>query len=354
MKNLIKQPHLIFSMENPRYQVTQKDINHGQALNMLKDLGENTIDSNGKYGSEEPSIIVSNPKNVKDIIKLARDAGQESIIYSDGKRHKMIYLNGPQAGQTVNGEGTVFYNQKPNDNYTHFKDQNGKDIYFTHNFDFGKSEKLQKTSKINLNPEHGKIIANAYEKMKHDPNDPKVKEAYGALINETKKQFKDMLNSGFKFSKIKPEQSNPYGTSKDVHEDIEKNKHLWFFPTEQGFGQEGQTKNHPMLESTEFQFEGKPLLANDLFRIVHDYRGHYLGGKSSFGPKGEHQAYLTHKKDFSPLAQKALATETMGQNNWVNFGPYGEKNRKNPENTTYAEQKSGLLPDEIINGRWHE
>jgi len=63
---------------------------------------------------------------------------------------------------------------------------------------------------------------------------------------------------------------------------------------------------------------------------------------------------LTHKKDFSPLAQKALATETMGQNSWVNFGPYGEKNKKNPQNTTYAEQKAGLLPDEIINGRWHE
>ena len=109
-----------------------------------------------------------------------------------------------------------------------------------------------------------------------------------------------------------------------------------------------------MLQSTEFHLDGKPLLANDLFRIVHDYRGHYLGGKSTFGPKGEHQAYLTHKKDFSPLAQKALATETMGQNSWVNFGPYGEKNKKNPQNTTYAEQKAGLLPDEIINGRWHE
>lgn len=208
---------------------------------------------------------------------------------------------------------------------------------------------------VKLNPEHGKIIANAYENMKHDPNHPEVKAAYGALIDETKKQFKDMLTQGFRFSAIKQGQDNPYKTSKDLHADIEKNKHLHFFPTEQGFGAEGSApKDHPMLQPTEFVHEGKPLLANDLFRIVHDYRGHHLGGKSGFGPKGEQQAYLTHKKDFSPLAQKALASETLGQNSWVNFGPHGEQNRKNPEKTVYAEQKAGLLPDNIVSGKWHE
>jgi len=141
MKRLIGQPHLIFSVENPRYEVIQKGINHKQALKWLKDLGEYVIDSDGKYGLEEPSIIISNPKHKESILKLARDAGQESVIYSDGKNHKMIYLNGPQAGQMVSGEGTVFHDKKPNDNYTHFKDQHGKDIYFTHNFNFNKSEK---------------------------------------------------------------------------------------------------------------------------------------------------------------------------------------------------------------------
>ena len=130
---------------------------------------------------------------------------------------------------------------------------------------------------------------------------------------------------------------------------------MHFFPTEQGFGGEGSTpSDHPMLHPTEFVHEGKPLLANDLFRIVHDYRGHHLGGKSTFGPKGEHHAYLTHKKDFSPLAQKALASETLGQNSWVNFGPHGEHNRASPHKTIYAEQKAGLLADNIIGGRWHE
>lgn len=209
---------------------------------------------------------------------------------------------------------------------------------------------------VNLNPEHGKIIASAYDQMKHDPNHPQVKAAYGALINETKQQYQDMLNQGFKFTKIKPKQANPYNTSKDVHADLKQNKHLHYFPTENGYGPEGAatSQDHPLLQPTEFKdHEGKPMLANDLFRIVHDYRGHHLGGESTFGPRGEHQAFLTHKKDFSPLAQKALASETMGQNSFVNFGPNGQFNRQNPHQTIYAEQKAGLLPDHIINGNWH-
>jgi hypothetical protein len=214
---------------------------------------------------------------------------------------------------------------------------------------------LPSAPKVNLNPEHGKIVADAYENMKHDPNHPHVKAAYDALINETKQQFKDMINNGFKVSALKPNQENPYPTSKHLHIDIKQNKHMWFFPTEQGYGEANEApKDHPLLQPTEFHLDGKPLLANDLFRIVHDYRGHHLGGESTFGPKGEHQAYLTHKKDYSPLAQKALASETLGQNSAVNYGKNAAHNRANPKNTIFAEQKAGLLPDNIINGRWHE
>ena len=140
-----------------------------------------------------------------------------------------------------------------------------------------------------------------------------------------------------------------------MHEDIATNKHLHYFPTTAGFGSgDAAPEDHPMLQPTKFKDpEGKPMLANDLFRVVHDIHGHHLGGQSGFGPKGEHQAYLTHKKMFSPLAQKALATETLGQNSTVNFGKYGEQNRKDPKNTKYADQKAGLLPEHIISGDWH-
>lgn len=209
-------------------------------------------------------------------------------------------------------------------------------------------------SSVKINPEHGKAIADAYEQMPHTPNHPETQKAYGALIGETKKQYQDIMNSGMKISRIEPGMENPYKNSKELHHDIEHNNHLWYFPTEQGFGSDGSDKSdHPMMSKTGMKHGDKELLANDLFRIVHDINGHHKGGKSGFGAKGEHQAYNTHKQMYSPLAQKALATETLGQNSWVNFGPHGEHNRKNPAQTKYAEQKAGLMPDHIVNGNWH-
>ena len=222
---------------------------------------------------------------------------------------------------------------------------------------FGKSdlEKIEK-NKIKINLDHGRHIANVYENAKHDPHHPDTKAAYGALISETGKQFQDLVNQGYKFSKIQPGQVNPYPTSRHMHEDVEKNKHLWYFPTEQGFGSsDASSKDHPMLGSSGVNHNGEDLMANDAFRIVHDINGHHVGGKSGFGPAGEHKAYLTHKKTFSPLAQRALATETLGQNSWVNFSEkHGANNRANPQNTVYAEQKAFAMPENIVNGKWHE
>lgn len=210
------------------------------------------------------------------------------------------------------------------------------------------------SSTVKLNPEHGKMIADAYHNMEHQPDHPEVKSAYGALINETKKQYQDMMNSGFKISRIQPGQPNPYKNSKELHDDIRNNNHMWYFPTEHGYGSDPSQKvEHPMLQGTGHFHDDNELLANDLFRIVHDYYGHHKGGESGFGPKGEHRAYLTHKKMFSPMAQKALASETLGQNSWVNYGPHADHNKANPANTIYADQKAGLLPDHIIQGNWH-
>jgi hypothetical protein len=196
-----------------------------------------------------------------------------------------------------------------------------------------------------VNPEFGSKVAKAYDAMEHAPNDPRVKEAYDALINETMDQFEAIKKAGLKVSRIEPGMENPYRTSKDLHRDIKENNHMWYYPTEQGFGsRDADAAQHPMLKATGVKDGDTELLANDVFRIVHDYFGHVKEG-TSFGPKGEETAYRIHKQMFSPKAQKALATETRGQNSWVNFGPYGEKNRADPKNTIYADQKAGLLPD---------
>ena len=363
---LASSSHFIFSVENPQHQPKVEAPTHEQALEWLLHQGEDATSAFGHYGSPERSIVVNNPKNPEGLKQLAADTGQESIISSKDGKHELHYLNGPKKGQIVHGQGTQVHAEAPLDNYTAVPDEAGDYVYFTHNFDFPpepehvkKSESLLKntTPSVKINPDHGRIIADAYEKMQHNPHHPEVKAAYDALINETKQQYKDLVAQGFKFSKMKPNQPNPYKDSRAVHHDIEHNKHLWYYPTEQGYGPENKdVTDHPLLQPTEFKdADNKPMLSNDLFRQVHDINGHFLGGKSTFGPKGEHQAYLTHKKMYSPLAGKALASETLMQNNWVNFSrSHGEQNRKNPSQTVFAEQKAAVPPDWILNGHWHE
>ena len=196
-----------------------------------------------------------------------------------------------------------------------------------------------------VDPAHATKIAEEYSAMKHDPSHPDVKKAYGALVSETVDQYKHLKDNGLKVSRIKPGQDNPYKNgSKDLINDVHTNNHMWYFPTEHAFGSGDATHpNHPLLQPTGEMHEGKPLLANDAFRIVHDYFGHAKEGHS-FGPKGEDNAWKNHMQMYSPEAQKALTSETRGQNSWVNFGPHGDSNRKNPQNTVFAEQKAGLMP----------
>lgn len=194
-------------------------------------------------------------------------------------------------------------------------------------------------------PERGARIAAAYDAMVHAPNDPEVKAAYRAMIDETLAQFQVIKEMGITIDAIEPGQANPYPEgSNQMIADVVNNKHIWFFPTDQGFGTVNAVNDNPLLEPTNEKVGERQLVANDVFRIVHDIFGHCKEGVG-FGPHGEENAWNSHVRMYSPLAARAMTSETRGQNSWVNFGPYGEKNRKDPANTTYADQKSGLLPD---------
>lgn len=193
-----------------------------------------------------------------------------------------------------------------------------------------------------VNVDRAKRIAEAYEALKHDPTNPQVKAAYDKLIQETVDQFQLLKDSGLNIEKMSPGMKNPYKDSKAMISDVKDNNHLWYFPTEEGFGSGGINSDHPLFSPVKVGNETMP--ANDAFRVVHDYFGHAKEG-SGFGAKGEENAWREHMKMFSPEAQKALTTETRGQNSWVNYGPHGEANRLNPANTIYADQKAGLLPD---------
>lgn len=198
---------------------------------------------------------------------------------------------------------------------------------------------------VKVDADRAKRIAEAYEQMEHAPNDPRVKAAYDAMIEETLAQYQFVKATGLVVEAIEPGQPDPYsGDLKAVLRDIQ-NGHLWFFPTDQGFGTETDAPaDNPLLRETDEFIGERRLLANDVFRIVHDFFGHGLEG-SGFGARGEENAWQSHMRLYSEAALPAVTSETRGQNSWVNYGPFGAQNRANPENTVFAEQKTGIMPE---------
>src|SRR5690606_6381386 len=81
-------------------------------------------------------------------------------------------------------------------------------------------------------------IAEAYEAMKHDPQNPEVKAAYEALIEETIEQYKAVMAAGLKVEFIDfSKQDDPNKESpRAAVEDIVDNNHMWVFSTRDGFG----------------------------------------------------------------------------------------------------------------------
>lgn len=203
-----------------------------------------------------------------------------------------------------------------------------------------------------LDEEHSKAIAQAYEEMKHTPNDPATKASYDALINETADQYQAIKATGLKIEPIPAGMPDPYAANPRMAAiDVAENNHLWFYPTEQGFGTVNKISDNPMLRPTGEKIGDHELLANDMFRIVHDYFGHLKEGHG-FRAAGEDNAWRTHAQMYSDLARPAMTTETRGQNSWVNYGPHGDKNRTaSAADTVYADQKVGLLPEWVMRDR---
>jgi hypothetical protein len=185
--------------------------------------------------------------------------------------------------------------------------------------------------------------------------------SYEQLGKENAKQLDRMLNEGMNLSY---HQGNlNYANSPQMLEDALINKHLYTF---------GGGEPHQLLNKID-PYTG--LNENQVFRAVHDYYGHGPTG-ASFGPKGEELAYGTHSQLYSPLAKMAAATETRGQNSFVNYSGINadlqaqmiplklqqerlkrlgqdtsavdQKLAELGAQTQYAEQKAFLLPPEMI------
>ena len=229
-----------------------------------------------------------------------------------------------------------------------------------------------------INEERAKMIGQAYDRMKHDPNNPEVKAAYDAMAKETIAQYETILEQGYV---VEINNTEPYANSAAMIADLSENKVMKIFSTESGFGDtpitDDQRAENPLLRDSGFKdVNGQTLLVNDVFRFVHDFFGHAERG-NSFGAKGEENAWDAHSRMYTPLARKAMTSETRGQNSWVNFSGVNDEAFKlrdkaralRKEGRTdeaaalvekvyevmrFADQKIGLLPDEFVRNDYDE
>ena len=204
------------------------------------------------------------------------------------------------------------------------------------------------TSYQQVDPERATRIAHAYENMAHIPDHPLVKASYEALKQETLAQYQAAKAAGLKAEFYPDPTKDPYRSQpRLMSEDVNKNNHMYVYPTDAGFGTGEQPEGHennPMLADSGERWNGKPVAFNDLFRAVHDYYGHVKEGLG-FRGDGEENAWRSHSAMYSPLARIAMGAETRGQNSLLNYGPNGERNRNaSTDDTFFSPQKLGVLP----------
>lgn len=201
------------------------------------------------------------------------------------------------------------------------------------------------TNYVKVNPNNARAVAAEYDRMDHNPNDPQVAAAYDALVKEARAQYDHAVANGYRFEFYPQDGTDPYPNSpREAVLDLHHNKHMHVYPTAAGFGT-ADAPDHPLMGDTGIRWNGQPVYHNDLFRAIHDFYGHAKEGLG-FRADGEDNAYRQHQAMFSPLARQALASETRGQNSWVNYGPYGESNQTaKTGDTVFAPQKAGIMPD---------
>jgi hypothetical protein len=178
-------------------------------------------------------------------------------------------------------------------------------------------------------------IAHEYESLPvDDSKNFSVVDAYEALVDELADQWDHIKFYGYSLLPWEDE-GQPYLSSREMRLDVRFNKRLFYFTG---------GEPHPFLSSVHPE---TGVIGNEMLRAVHDIFGHAAEGYE-FGERGEENAWIHHSMMFSPLAQRALTTETRGQNSWVNSGPYAYLP---PEERPFADQKVALLPEWCWNWR---
>lgn len=122
----------MISGEAPRFPA---QMSGHQALGeALKQAGIKHEERDGMYGMPEKSYMLYGPSR-EQMYQLGKQFGQESVIFSNGGHHELLYTNGPNAGKFHPAIDHEWFNEPPEDYYTHMPELNG---YLRLNFDWDK------------------------------------------------------------------------------------------------------------------------------------------------------------------------------------------------------------------------
>jgi hypothetical protein len=181
-------------------------------------------------------------------------------------------------------------------------------------------------SRIMADPVTGLEIADLYDKA--PTYDPNAQAAYDQLIKETHMQYEYLT----KVLGIKVEVSttDPYKNVDELVRDIRENHHQYTLSTATTGGKLIKPDGQPIMTNEQ----------NDEFRAVHDAFGHAASGRA-FDRNGEAAAWTSHMQMFSPLAGRAVTTETHARNSVLIYGRPDQKT-----GPAFAAQKVFLLPPE--------
>lgn len=346
---------------DPKYAAILKEAGYGEEVrnlagrNAAREAGEKS-GARGKASAPDEAALRRSARRLDQVRRdrLAGEPADDVAVPFSRKLAKNVY--GPVQGTDLKGLPVVV-------------DVPGRGRMEFHGFEPAQAIAREFASRhghelprdyVRVNPEQAESIADAYQAMKHDPENVWVKRAYDAMIRETLEQYEAMLATGLVVEFIDDAAHHhgngggvdPYAASPRLAIlDVVENNHLWVFPTTSGFGDNNGADpfpGNPLLQETKYEISGRKAVANDIFRAVHDYFGHIANGVG-FRADGEENAWREHSAMYSPLARQAMTTETRGQNSWVNYGPYGEENRTaSSADTHFADQKTGLLPRWVI------
>jgi DNA topoisomerase-1 len=117
-------------------ELEKKLIEAGYAYNKVK----------GKYGEEEDSfMIMAHDADREHVVELGKLFNQDSVIYSEGGKHEMIYTTGDKVGKKVEGKGHKLLPESEGDYYTQMDTEDGG-VKFSLNFNFDDVKEIKSKS----------------------------------------------------------------------------------------------------------------------------------------------------------------------------------------------------------------